>query len=71
MKYSKLAHDIEIMKLNHKHEAQLLEMKQNMELNELLEKCTHTFDDGTSARKSEGTQWDSYCVCEICNEDMN
>lgn len=71
MAYSKLNHDIEVMKVNHKHEEQLLKMKQDMEINQLVSSCTHKYDDGTSSKKFAGTQWDSYYICEICSKNIS
>jgi sporulation-control protein spo0M len=68
MKYSKLGHEIEVMKLNHNHELQLLKMKQDLELRELKGKCAHTYDNGESAKRSEGSQWDLYYTCNICEK---
>jgi len=70
MKYSRLKHDIDILELNHKHEAQLLKMKQDIEKKELLSKCNHIYEDGTSARGMRGDQRDYYYVCEICGRSI-
>lgn len=70
MKYSKLNHEIEMLKLQQKHEAEVMKLKHDMELNELKKKCTHMFEDGTSARQFGGTQWDAYYTCQICNKTI-
>lgn len=70
MKYSKLKNDLEIMKLQHKHELDLLKMKQEMTEKQLINKCTHKYDDGSSASVGKGTQWDWYSVCEICGSHL-
>lgn len=70
MKYSKLKHDLEILELNHKHELQILKMKHEQARNELLSKCTHTYEDGTSARTFAGTQWDNWTECSICGKSI-
>lgn len=70
MKYSKLKHEIDIMKLNHKHETDLLKMKHTMTEKELLKQCTHEYDDGSSAKRFTGTQWDEAHNCEICEQSL-
>lgn len=70
MRYSKIKNDLEILKLQHKHEIELLKMKQEMVENQLIEKCTHKYDDGNSARAERGTQWDFYSVCDICGKQI-
>lgn len=66
MKYSKLKHEIELLELNQKHEMDLLKMKQEQAKKELVSKCTHTYEDGSSANESRGGQWDPFHVCGIC-----
>jgi hypothetical protein len=70
MKYSKLKHDLEIMELQHKHEIQLLNMKHEQARKELLIKCTHKYEDGSSAQGFRGSQWDNYNACDICGRRM-
>lgn len=70
MKYSKLKNEMEVLELKHKHQLAELQMNQNEEMRLLQRKCTHTYDDGTSARKSEGNQFDIYYVCKICNTTL-
>lgn len=71
MKYSKIGRELEFMKINHSHEMDLLKMKQEMNMNELLTKCPHVYDDDSSAIEFGGTQWDSYYVCGICGKPSN
>lgn len=68
MKYSKLKHDLEILELTQKHELALLNASHKAQKTSLLSSCTHTYDDGSSTRKFEGTQWDSYYRCAICGK---
>lgn len=70
MRYSKLKHDIEVLELNQKHEMDLLSMKQEQARKELLSKCKHEYEDGTSAKVSNGMQWDLYYVCGICGKSL-
>jgi hypothetical protein len=68
MKYSKLKNDLEMLELQHKHEIALLQMKHEQTKKELLSKCTHKYEDGTSADTYKGTQWDSWRECAICGK---
>lgn len=68
MKYSKLKHDIELLELSNKHELQLLQMKHEQAKRELLSKCHHKYDDGTSAYAFRGDQRDNWHVCDICKK---
>lgn len=70
MKYSKLKNEMEVLELKHQHQMAELKMNQEEELRVLKRKCTHKYDDGTSARRSEGNQWDYYYVCQICNTTL-
>lgn len=70
MSYSKLQHDIEIMRLNHKHELQLLQMEQNNDLSKLINSCNHTYEDGSRAQVFQGDQRDNWYVCGICNKTI-
>ena len=70
MKYSKLKHDLEVLELNHKHELELLKMKHEQAKKEIMNKCLHTYEDGSSARVYKGVQWDSYYVCDICGRNV-
>lgn len=70
MNYSKLKHDLEILELNQKHELDLLKMQQEQTKKELLSKCTHTYEDGSSAKTFGGTQWDHFYVCDICKKTL-
>lgn len=70
MRYSKLKNDLEILELNHKHELELLKMKHELAKKELLSKCTHTYEDGTSAKQFAGTQWDNWSECSICRKTL-
>jgi hypothetical protein len=70
MKYSKLKHDLEVLELNHKHEVQLLNMKHEQDRSMLKSKCTHNYEDGSSAKEGNGVQWDMYYKCEICGKSL-
>lgn len=70
MKYSSLRNEIEFMDLKHKHEIQLLQMKQQQEKELLLNSCKHKYDDGTSAKTPNGVQWDIYYSCNICGKTI-
>jgi len=70
MKYSKLKHDLEVLELTHKHEIQLLQMQHSQAKNELLNKCKHTYEDGSTAKTTIGMQWDSYQSCKICGKSV-
>lgn len=70
MGYSKLKHELELLDLNHKHELKLLEMKQKNEKNELLNSCTHRYEDGSSASSFRGNQYDNYQACDICGKSL-
>ena len=70
MKYSKLKHDLEILELNNKHELELLKMKHQQAKMELINKCAHMYEDGTSARTSKGDQRETWYVCDICNKQL-
>lgn len=70
MKYSKLKHDLELLELNQKHELQILKLKHEQQRNELINSCNHSYEDGTSARETAGTQWDNYSVCGICKKNI-
>lgn len=70
MKYSKLKNDLEMLELQHKHEIALLQMKHEQSKNELLNKCTHKYEDGTSAESYKGVQWDSWRECSICGKTI-
>ena len=70
MKYSKLKHELEVLELSHKHELALLKMKQEQEKTQLLSTCTHSYENGTSARESRGMQWDYHNVCGICGKSL-
>lgn len=66
MQYSKIQNEIELLELKHKHEKKQLEVQHTQELRALKSSCTHKYDDGTSAKTTEGTQWDWYYACKIC-----
>lgn len=66
MKVSNLKHELDVLKLNQKHEMELLKVKHDNELKMLKHKCTHMYDDKTTAKRCEGPQWDPYYRCEIC-----
>lgn len=68
MSYSKLQHDIEVMRLNHKHELQVLQMEQSNDLSKLINSCNHAYEDGSSAKVSKGDQRETWYVCGICNK---
>jgi hypothetical protein len=68
MKYSKLKHDLEILELNNKHELELLKIKHEHAKNELINKCTHKYDDGVTAREFAGDQRDNWTICGICKK---
>ncbi|UUV46223.1 hypothetical protein [Bacillus phage vB_BanS-Thrax2] len=68
MSYSKLKNEIEVLELKHKHQLAELQMKHRQEINALKITCNHTYDDGSSAKRAEGTQWDNYSQCKICNK---
>lgn len=70
MKYSKLKHELELLELTHKHEAQLMEMRQSDERSYLLNKCTHKYEDGTPSREFKGNQFDSFYSCGICGVEI-
>lgn len=70
MKYSKLKHEIELLDINHRHSLELLKVKNEQERKQLLDKCTHKFEDGTSATSSHGMQWDTYTKCDICGKSI-
>mgnify|MGYP003489375026 CR=1 FL=1 len=70
MSYSKLQHDIEIMRLNHKHDLQLLEMQHKNDLSKLTNSCNHMYEDGSSARTFQGDQRDNWYLCRICNKTI-
>jgi hypothetical protein len=70
MKYSQLKNDLEILALQYKHEMALLKMKYEQAERELLSKCTHAYDDDTSARVFAGTQWDNWHECDICGKSV-
>ena len=70
MKVSNLKYQLEIMDLNHKHEIEILKLKQEQEKKELLISCTHRYDDGSSAEVSNGVQWDLYYTCNICGINL-
>jgi hypothetical protein len=70
MKYSKLKNDLEILELQHKHEISMLKMKHEQAVKELLNKCTHKYEDGTSAKVFEGVQWDYWYACDICGKTV-
>lgn len=70
MKYSKLKHEIELLDLNHKHSLELVKIKHEQERKQLLAKCIHKFEDGTTATSSHGTQWNSYSQCDICGKSV-
>lgn len=71
MRYSKLKNELEVLELKHKHESARLHMNHQQEISELLNSCTHTFDDGTTARVANGVQWDLYYECAICGKTMH
>jgi len=71
MQYSKLKNEIEMLELKHKHDMQLLKMQHEQDVKELKSKCTHTYDDGTSAKTWQGVQWDYYYNCAICNKTIS
>lgn len=70
MKYSKLKNEIEVLELKHKHQLEELKMNQRNEMRLLKRTCTHKYDDGANAKRTEGTQWDYYYVCQICMEAL-
>lgn len=70
MKYSKLKNELELLELNHKHEAQLMQMRQKSEKSYLLNKCTHKYEDGTSTSTFKGNQFDYFNECDICGARM-
>lgn len=70
MRYSKLKNELEVLELKHKHENALLKMNHEQEKSELLNKCTHTYDD-TSAKCCDGVQLDLYYKCEICGKNLH
>lgn len=56
MKTSKLKYDIQALKLKQEYERKTLEMKQDLEHKQLVDTCTHKYDDGSSATTWNGTQ---------------
>jgi hypothetical protein len=70
MKVSELKHKIELMKLNQKHAVELLNARHEEELKELLKTCKHEYDDGSSAKQTSGSQFNSYHTCSICGKNM-
>lgn len=70
MKYSKLLNEMEVLNLKHKHEIEKLKMEQMQEKLKLINQCTHKYDDGTDAKRTEGTQWDFYYKCTICQQTL-
>lgn len=54
MKYSKLKQEIEMLELKHKHEMEVIMLRHEMEVDELKEKCTHKYEDESSAESFEG-----------------
>lgn len=70
MKYSKLKNEIEMLELQHKHEIALLQMKHEQAKSELMNKCTHKYEDGTSTRVGKGGQWNYWDECDICKKVM-
>ncbi len=70
MKYSKLKNDLEVLELQYKHEITMLQINHEQAKRELLSKCTHTYEDGTSAKVFEGEQWNYHYKCGICGKTI-
>lgn len=81
MTNSQLKNKLDMLAMNNKHEEEMLKMKQHQEMEEmrvkqsiakkdLLDTCTHKYDDGNSAKTTGGTQWNHWNECSICKRTI-
>jgi hypothetical protein len=79
MKISQLKNKLAMLEVTKKHELDLLELEYKLKMeelrikhsqvkNELISSCIHKYDDGTSARETDGVQWDYWDKCGICGK---